>query len=845
MNWTEGALARHSRGKGWKPEIAKQKQYFAKARSGLHGPPKPGLDSISFLSQQVNPSAYPTKRLPTVLSQNLPHFQQHQQHQQHRHSQHRQYNQNNQHNAPQDHRLRMSPRQPEWKEPLVAMDQGILQEPRSQHAARKRKLPDDDPELLDAKRHRLLQKGDWAGISVQKSLPLHFSGAGNSDGRQIWGFRNKHPTGQSGSIWEQNGIRRRPLQGKATSCISTQGGDKDVRIRIGSEDIRYSGGSQITARSSRNRLPRTATQSKNLRQSEYFGPASSQTSAQSYGPPGLHGYRALPVYKTEPSTQRKHRQSATCRGNPPSSSMSPRSHRYPTRLERLQKEGRSLFIESSPSRVHHPVPRRLSQLVLLERSGKPASEMFGSTIGQVGRNPVQEVASSEYSENERWRKMIESHEDQPKSSFEQYSGASRKIVEISPGVSNILGSSSSVARGLRFDHPPMSISTGSALDDTAPDNMETGQYKRSGTSTKNDGRPENTAGRIGSSSPPVLTRSSTISVGRPKGDLYNDEEGLSEDTSLAHAESCSDDGHYAGPRQLPPMFESDSEEKTTLNKQEPSEKSLAPADEEHEDVENQDFLPQTLNTDARNTTPVPGSEKVDMDTEWMSFIFGEDVEDDEDIAFKESLKEAVRDLRPSSSSASDHYQPSVDPISAFTSKELAPHKMLQHQDDGVLILASPRYSPKAGQTDMAISRDLTDCEPEYSHYQTTDTNIAGSIIAEDSDSIIPQAGTESLTSEVATTLVMDSMSMIAQSSNSDLGENVGHRFAKPKTFVGRLASSSNRDPGPVLPPSVNKVSKKRGRPKGRSRKKKAKDGRANIRGLPDYDGDPIEGGSDE
>ncbi|KAI3536885.1 hypothetical protein CABS01_06027 [Colletotrichum abscissum] len=852
MNWTEGALARHSRGKGWKPEIAKQKQYFAKARSGLHGPPKPGFDSISFFSQQANSSTYPMKRLSTVPSQNSPHFQQHQQH---RHSQHRQYDQKNQHNVPQDHRLLMSPGQHVRKEPLVAGGHGILQEPRSQHATKKRKLPEYDPELLDAKRHRLLQKGDWAGINVQKSLPLHFSGASSSKGRQIWGFRNKHPEGQSGFFWEQNGNGRRPLQGKATSYISTQGGDKDVRIRIGSEDIRYSGGSQITAKSSQNRLPRTATQSKSLRQSEYFVQTSSQFSAQDYGPPGLRGQRALPVSETISSTQRKHGQSAACRGNPPRASMSLKAYRYPTRLERLpkepsrlerlQKEGRSLLVESSPSRVHHPVPRRLSQLVMLERSGKPASEMFGSTIGQVGRNPMQEVAPSECSENQRWQKMIESHEDQTKSPFEKDSSASRKIVKISPGVSNILISSSSVVHDSRFDHPPMSTFTDFSLDDRAQDSMETGQYKRFGTSIKNDGQPRATAEKMRSSSPLLPIISSTLSAGRPRGDLYNDKEGLSEDTSLAHAESCSDDGHYAQPRQLPPMFESDSEDKPTLNKQEPSEQNLRPTDEENEEVETSIFLPQTLDTDAGNAISVPGSDKVDMDTEWMSFIFGEDVEKDEDIAFKESLKEAARDLRPSSSSAGDYYQPSVVPISAFASKELAPHKMLQHQHKGALNPASLGSSLKAGQTDMAIRGDLVDCELEHSQYQTTDTNIAGSFIAEDSDSIIPQSGTESLTSEVALTQITDSMSMIAQPSNSDLSENVGQRFAKPKTFVGRLACSSSRDPRPVLPLSVNEVSKKRGRPKGRSRKKKAEDGRANIRGLPDYDGDPIEGGSDE
>lgn len=92
----------------------------------------------------------------------------------------------------------------------------------------------------------------------------------------------------------------------------------------------------------------------------------------------------------------------------------------------------------------------------------------------------------------------------------------------------------------------------------------------------------------------------------------------------------------------------------------------------------------------------------------------------------------------------------------------------------------------------------------------------------------------------------DLESTIAHPPDSEAGDTSGpsFHFARPKTFVGRFASSLPQDPRPIVPLSVHEKPGKRGRPK-KSSKNKAKDGRADIRGLPDYDGDPIEGDSDE
>ncbi|OLN93083.1 hypothetical protein CCHL11_07489 [Colletotrichum chlorophyti] len=109
-------------------------------------------------------------------------------------------------------------------------------------------------------------------------------------------------------------------------------------------------------------------------------------------------------------------------------------------------------------------------------------------------------------------------------------------------------------------------------------------------------------------------------------------------------------------------------------------------------------------------------------------------------------------------------------------------------------------------------------------------------------------GSEScVPSHLASTLIVDSVSIVAQPPESETSDasNPCFHFTKPKTFVGRLAASSVQAPGPLIALSVNNQLRGNGRPINKSKKKKAGDGRADIRRLPDYDGDPIEGGSDD
>ncbi|KAK1584848.1 uncharacterized protein LY79DRAFT_591869 [Colletotrichum navitas] len=160
MNWTEGALARHSRGRGWNPELAKQRQYFAKARAGFRVTSKPDLASISILPRRPeSPTVRPGKQPSRTLMESSPHFQ-------HRQSPH---GDNGERHV--GHSLHQ--RQQEVK---PSMDgRGFPKPHGSMHTSAKRRHIVGDEEALDVKRRRLLQKADWAGINVPKPIPFHFS----------------------------------------------------------------------------------------------------------------------------------------------------------------------------------------------------------------------------------------------------------------------------------------------------------------------------------------------------------------------------------------------------------------------------------------------------------------------------------------------------------------------------------------------------------------------------------------------------------------------------------------------------------------------------------------------
>ncbi|KAI0811583.1 hypothetical protein GGR55DRAFT_107993 [Xylaria sp. FL0064] len=132
MNWTEGSLARHSRGRQRNALITRQKQHFAKARSGLlNARPKPGPVSISFLSSES------TSESPWMVSVSRNH----------------------------DDRLSTSP------------SLSNNREPQRESLSYTRRNDDREDLMTDFdRRRRLLEKPDWAGLRLQEPLDISFPG---------------------------------------------------------------------------------------------------------------------------------------------------------------------------------------------------------------------------------------------------------------------------------------------------------------------------------------------------------------------------------------------------------------------------------------------------------------------------------------------------------------------------------------------------------------------------------------------------------------------------------------------------------------------------------------------
>ncbi|GAP89543.1 hypothetical protein SAMD00023353_3800620 [Rosellinia necatrix] len=231
MNWTEGSLARHSRGRQRNALLARQKQHFAKARSNiLNGGAKQEPIAISFLAPEATP------KLPrqTFLSQG---------------------------------------RRDENPTPLLLpAGRGS----RLEHSAYIRGNDGENPTTTVERRKKLLEKLDWAGLGLQKPLDISFPGQVYATKR--WARVAKPPEKVQieprKHVVADGGGRRKHL--KKTS----------MRIRIGSQEIRPSiaTGSQLSVdrhAPQHNRTPGDSQQRQflELEEYEYTGRASNRMSS--------------------------------------------------------------------------------------------------------------------------------------------------------------------------------------------------------------------------------------------------------------------------------------------------------------------------------------------------------------------------------------------------------------------------------------------------------------------------------------------------------------------------------------------------------------------------------------
>ncbi|KAK0720824.1 hypothetical protein B0H67DRAFT_577443 [Lasiosphaeris hirsuta] len=252
--------------------------------------------------------------------------------------------------------------------------------------------------------------------------------------------------------------------------------------------------------------------------------------------------------------------------------------------------------------------------------------------------------------------------------------------------------------------------------------------------------------------------------------------------------------------------------------------------------------------------------EADLDKAWKMFVFGDENTDEvEEEAFSEAKHDAARDLQPCDCSTCVTPKPLSDLgglsniAAAGTMYSHDNHGGLSEVSDELLSDSSASASRKAtpepwptgkasdptsGGADMALQpqsiwADAGSSTPEIEDHTVNDPddNNLAPTETEFIESIIPEAPTSPAfkTASVAT-------SMVVEAARSEAGPREPHfRFARPKPFVGnRSVPAHLKRPAETVAPFIT-LTKRTSR-----LRRRARDGRADIRALPNYSDDPIE-----
>ncbi|KAK4203808.1 hypothetical protein QBC40DRAFT_165944, partial [Triangularia verruculosa] len=282
---------------------------------------------------------------------------------------------------------------------------------------------------------------------------------------------------------------------------------------------------------------------------------------------------------------------------------------------------------------------------------------------------------------------------------------------------------------------------------------------------------------------------------------------------------------------------------------------------------------------------------LEIDEVWRSFVFGDDNSDEvNDLAYTQASRDAARELQPSEYSASsDTKEPSQMEHSSTRATGCPLNTVGRSQASGSIEPWSSSDVPSVGvnassgfiESDAGIissqlgesvgdpSRshsgkdhsDSTYCEPgseapvnralAVSQESRYNDSVSTGSFCESSHrepckahaQYVGSSGSGSLSASAdmssipASTLAPPRLAVGVTNQSGVPGVEEQVRFAPPKLFVGSRSRPLERS----KPPAPRKaVAKRRGRPK-----KRAIDGRADIRGIPNYTSDPIEDFEDQ
>ncbi|KAM7199203.1 hypothetical protein V8F20_005805 [Naviculisporaceae sp. PSN 640] len=469
-----------------------------------------------------------------------------------------------------------------------------------------------------------------------------------------------------------------------------------------------------------------------------------------------------------------------------------------------EPEVRSRLLTHSPL-IHAPAPRRHASKYF-SLSDNYDSQDANSAVVQPAR-PVAPVPTSQRSENNIWRNWLESASGAaPTDKGVEGSMGSIHWPPVSPGISEAYKFREEVAR-----RPPI-LSDGFPYE---PDQTNPDDYDASGE---------------------LISSGSSFIVKRHVDPSDNDETGRHPMNVLyGHRKSPEPNSNLIWGRMGGNAYKVP---------------AVTP------DVQTSDFGPQME----------------DPEEAWKAFVLrGVDSDDIEQAAFEEAKQDAAMAIRPSVTSPDDeeahmsdmasnvatigtiypnpdsHYEleasseesdesvrscDAVEPVMASSSIDVelstdnyeGPEELLTSSLKSIYLASDPTIP--ASTMEVQVSSSTIEPEPVL---VSIESNVGNSVVpSQDSSSSLSEPRRKSTLSHSNSTIVEPPRSEVTTARQSN-----PFRFAPPKSFVGSLSSSQLRRPAPA--PKVTLTQKKRGRPK-----KRASDGRADIRALPNYSGDPIE-----
>ncbi|KAK8056618.1 hypothetical protein PG993_001845 [Apiospora rasikravindrae] len=377
MNWTEGNLARHSRGKTAKNEVIKrQKEHFAKARSRLlNGRSRQSPITISFLKS-------PIARPPPIHTSSPGHGEPSSPEDQHHSPSTGVGSDINQGPAP----FRNGFEEHHHHVPFLAKPEPTRNEPSTKWATM-RKAEATTERASSEKRRKLLDKADWAGLSIQQPLELTFPGQMRAG--RVWSNADHAERGTVGE--SRTHVRGRPVnRGKP---LRYKHGDRrsqpavqHINVQVGRHDMYIGNGSSPL---SIRRRP-----SDHGNSTEISTALSESSYRSSCRDDWVRHCRKSSSRSTDENRMER-------RNNSHLSASEPRAN-----LEHSSPESNATRVAYASLTLKQPAPLRAGNFQVLRWS--PSVSLDSGSLEVEVRQPTSRPDAMDISENERWRTLVDS-----------------------------------------------------------------------------------------------------------------------------------------------------------------------------------------------------------------------------------------------------------------------------------------------------------------------------------------------------------------------------------------------------------------------------------------------------